>query len=254
MKTALLITTYNQPRALIRVLETVGKQLIAPTEVIVCDDGSDKETSISLKALNIGVPVRHIWQPDEGFRAGRSRNLGIAKTDAEYLILIDGDCLLPPNFVESHQRLAKHRHLVAGGRHLLSEKQTNQYLARETPSNMVFSHWKFKSFPMGLLRTVSNSDWRKVRSCNIGLFKNDLLTVGGFDESFVGWGREDSDLVVRLLHSGVKIRSGRLATCVAHLYHPNNDRDRLSANESLLHYSVSNEDHIASRRSGISNL
>lgn len=232
MNVALLITAFNRPEALNLVLNTVASQSRPPDEVVLCDDGSNFEVRILAKQWEGRLPLRHAWQPDRNFRAARSRNLGVCEVGAEYLLWIDGDCLLPPKFVENHLRLAKSGYLVAGGRHLLSRTQTDKLLDRVSSIDRAFSNWKFNSLAMGVLRDLHSGAWEKVRTCNLGMHRNDLEAIGGFDESYVGWGREDSDFVVRLMHQGVKVRSGRLATCVAHLYHPESSRDQLSENDA----------------------
>lgn len=243
MRIALLITTFNRPSALDQVLETVVGQTIAPSEVIICDDGSLVETSNLVQSWSSRLRLHHVWQPDVGFRASRVRNLGVAKTRADYLIFVDGDCLLPPTFVYTHRKLACRRHLVAGGRHLLSHLDTEAFFRKEITLENVFNHWKFRHFPMGFMRDLSPHRWESVRSCNFGIFRDEMLAVQGFDEAFVGWGREDSDVIVRLMHNGCKIRSGRLASCVAHLHHPDNTRAWLEANELRFQYSLATSSH-----------
>ena len=88
-----------------------------------------------------------------------------------------------------------------------------------------------------------NKNWKKVRSCNLGIFKQDLIKVNGFDNSFSGWGYEDSDLAIRLIHAGVKVKSGRFATGVLHLFHPENDRSLEQENLEKLNL-VLNSDKI----------
>ena len=129
MNVSLIITTFNCSDALDLVLKTVASQSQVPSEVVVCDDGSSSETRVLVRLWEERLPMRHAWQPDREFRAARSRNLGISKSEAEYVVLIDGDCLLPPTFVENHMKLAKPGYLVAGGRHLLSESETGVLLS-----------------------------------------------------------------------------------------------------------------------------
>ncbi len=76
--------------------------------------------------------------------------------------------------------------------------------------------------------------WRGARSCNLAVWRSDLDRVDGFDASFAGWGREDSDLLIRLLHAGVRRKDGRFATGVIHLWHPEADRAQLAANDARL--------------------
>ena len=244
MQVALLITTYNRPDALNCVLASVAKQSRLPDEVIVCDDGSGSSTSEIVAFWSDRLQIRHVWSPDMNFRAALARNLGIIKSVAEILVFVDGDCLLPSSFIEQHLKLARRGYLISGGRHLLSLEQTKSVLSRFLALSAVFDNWKFSSWPLGALRDLSPKNWESVRTCNLSVYREDVFRIGGFDESYVGWGREDSDFVVRLIHSGVEIRSGRLAACVAHLYHPESPRDRLSVNDRRFRESLNNPDHV----------
>ena len=241
MSLALLITTYNRSDALDRVLESVNRQSRLPDEVVVADDGSSVSTIQTIQKWQGQLPLKHTWLPDAGFRAARSRNLSILKTESEYIVMVDGDCVLPPTFLDQHLTLAKRGMLVAGGRHLFSDEYTQKLLSK--PGDEVsfgFVSPKFWSLPMGLFRNLGGRNWKKVRSCNLGVWRSDLLEVGGFDEVYVGWGREDSDLVIRLLNKGVLIRSARFAACVGHLHHPDESRDALSDNTDYFEKRLNN--------------
>jgi hypothetical protein len=92
--------------------------------------------------------------------------------------------------------------------------------------------------PLGPLRKLRRAKWRDARSCNLAVWRSDLDKVDGFDASFNGWGREDSDLLVRLINAGVRRKDGRFATGVIHLWHPEEDRSHLIANEARLDAAV----------------
>ena len=252
VQVALLITTYNRPDALNCLLASVAKQSRLPDEVTICDDGSDPSTAGIIASWSRQLPIRHAWCPDTNFRAALTRNLGILKSRAEVLVFVDGDCLLPPSFVENHLKLAQPGYLISGGRHLLSEEQTKSVLSGSLALSAVFDNWKFSSWPRCPLRDFSPKNWERVRTCNVSLHREDTLRIAGLDESYVGWGREDSDFVVRLMHSGVKIRSGRLAACVAHLYHPESTRDRLSLNDQRFREVLKNPNHVMATSSILS--
>ena len=244
MQVALIITTYNRPDALNLVLESVVQQSRLADEVVICDDGSDSNTSSIIASWSSQLPIRHAWCPDINFRASLTRNLGILKSQAEILIFMDGDCLAPPSFIESHLELAQPGYVVSGGRHLLSDEQTESVLNGSLVPFEVFCNWKFSSWPLGPLRDLSPKNWESVRTCNLSMHREDALRIAGFDESYVGWGREDSDFVVRLIHSDAKIRSGRLAACVAHLYHSESPRDRLSVNDQRFRETLNKPKHV----------
>jgi hypothetical protein len=88
--------------------------------------------------------------------------------------------------------------------------------------------------PFGPLRKLRPRTWRGARSCNLAAWRSDLDRVDGFDADFSGWGREDSDLLIRLLHAGVRRKEGAYATGVLHLWHPDADRSQLADNERRL--------------------
>jgi glycosyltransferase involved in cell wall biosynthesis len=244
VQVALLITTYNRPDALDCVLSSVTRQSRLPDEIVICDDGSDLDTLEVIASWSSRIPTRHVWCPDANFRAALSRNLGILKSQADILIFIDGDCLLPPRFIELHLKMIQPGYLVSGGRHLLTPEKTRSILNKCVALTTAFDNWKFLSWPLGPFRDLLSMNWEAVRTCNLSAHREDVLRIFGFDQAYVGWGREDSDFVVRLIHLGVKIRCGRLAVCVAHLYHPENSRARLSVNEQRFRDTRNNSSHV----------
>jgi hypothetical protein len=88
--------------------------------------------------------------------------------------------------------------------------------------------------PLGPLRKLRPRAWQGARSCNLAIWRSDLLRVDGFDADYAGWGKEDSDLIVRLLHAGARRKDGNFAVGVIHLWHPEADREKLNENEGRL--------------------
>ena len=242
IKTALIITAYNWTDAIALVLESVSKQTVTPDYVLVADDGSGLAVRDTVSAWMGRIrSLRHVWQPDTAFRAARVRNLAALKVDASHLVFIDGDCVLPPTFIERHREIIRPNTLVAGGRYLATKEETESLLYRQVVvKDSLFSGFKFKSLSLGPLRDFGPRNFGAVRTCNFGLMRSDFLAVGGFDESFIGWGREDTDLVVRLLNAGLTIRSGRLGACVYHLDHPKTERSCLPENDKRLRRVIDN--------------
>lgn len=254
-RVSLIVLTYNWPAALERVLASVAAQSRLPDEVIVADDGSGEETRkrVAYAALGFPVPLCHVWQEDRGFRAARARNRGIAASRGDYVILIDGDMLLHPDFVLDHQRLARRGCFLQGGRFKTTAAETARLLDGGQP---VFAPWARADFHVfdGIRRLYAFrapwlarwKSWRRnggrVMSCNMSCWREDLVRVNGFDERMEGYGAEDRELAARLGNAGVRRRQLKWAALAAHLEHSTRaqpDVNDLSLpNNRLLHATV----------------
>jgi glycosyltransferase involved in cell wall biosynthesis len=242
MKTSIIVTTYNWPEALQRVIEALNDQTVAPDEVIVADDGSSTETRECVEALGrrVSVPLIHIWQPDQGFRAALIRNKAVRVAKFDYVVFLDGDCIPDRYFVEDHCRLARTGFFVQGKRVLIDRQGSEQFTSEQLRQNrlrMLFSRHlankhhliRLAGWPARRVRGLSG-----IRSCNLGLWRKDIQAVNGFNTAFTGWGREDSEFVARLYKYGLKRREHPFAAICFHLWHPEQDRGGLAANDDLL--------------------
>jgi glycosyltransferase involved in cell wall biosynthesis len=247
---SVVVTTYEREDALDAVLRSLAAQRDRRFEIVVADDGSGPSTAalIGRWKPRICVPLIHVWQEHRGFRAAEMRNRALIKAHGDYCVFLDGDCIVRPDFVAQHRRLAERGWFVAGNRVLLSERQTEVVLNDGlTPEIWTAAEWLRRrrqhgvnrlaallDLPLGPLRKLEAHKWQGARSCNLAVWRSDLDAVDGFDASFNGWGREDSDLLVRLLRAGVRRKDGRFATGVIHLWHPAADRAQLTANDAKL--------------------
>lgn len=247
IRVALIITTYNRPDALEAVIRSALKQTRRPDEILIADDGSTAETADTIAHLagNSPIPIRHIWQEDEGFRLSQSRNRALVATNADYIIMIDGDMVLHPKFIQHHLTVARKGRFIQGSRVLIDDELTRKYLM--TPCKIhVFTKGIIKrhsALNIPLLRNFiakkgKQSD-KGIKGCNMGFFKSDAQAVNGFDNNFVGWGREDSEFVARLYHNGVKRHDLKFGGIAYHLYHPESDRDALPENDKILQNTLS---------------
>jgi glycosyltransferase involved in cell wall biosynthesis len=250
VKTAVIVTTYNRPDALAAVLEGYRHQDRDDFELIVADDGSTPDTRelVEEYGRTVPFPVRHVWQPDEGFRAGAVRNRALAATRAEYVIFTDGDCVPRSSFVSRHRRLAEPGRFLSGNRVLLSAGFTERVLRERLPIHAWSrTAWLAVRLAGGIdrllpllelpdtpLRRRLPGRWKGVKTCNLSAWRADLLAVNGFDEAYSGWGLEDTDLVIGLLRAGVRHKSARFATPVFHLWHAEYDRGALAGNRKRL--------------------
>ena len=250
---SVVISTYNRPHALNLVLEGLSSQPIWPEKILVADDGSTIETSNVLDLWhNRGLPIEHVWHEDLGYRKTTIMNLAVEKVATTHCIFLDGDCIPLKQFLHDHMSYAQRGYLLAGPRILTSQRFTMQLehqVERCTHASALF--WLKKYFagdinrlaPLirlkdGAWRTAVPQRWQLVRGCNFSAETEHILSVGGFEESLFGWGPDDSDLAVRLINSGIKIKSLRFAAPVLHLWHPEEDRTNLRLNKQYLETAI----------------
>ncbi len=247
---SVIVTTYKREDALDAVLRSLAAQIDGDFEVIVADDGSGPNTAelVSRWKAKIGRRLEHVWQADRGFRAAEIRNRAILAARGSYCVFLDGDCIVRPDFVGAHRQLAEPGWFVTGNRVLLSADLTMRVLSeQQTPETWSASRWLCERrrggvnrlsalirLPLGFLRRFRRRAWRSARSCNLAIWRLDLDRVDGFDADYRGWGKEDSDIIVRLLRAGVRRKEGTFATGVIHLWHAEADRSQLGENELKL--------------------
>ena len=262
LKISVILSTFNRPRALQVVLESLCRQDDRGFEVIVADDGSDESTKAIVLAMAKAHPtmrIKHVWQPKLGFRLARIRNLAVKQSSGDYLIFLDGDCVVPVNFIFQHRKLSEEGWAVYGQRILASKKYTESI---EADSSQIArtTFWTFGNFlrlrMLGNVNrffptlTILGNSWRKrsphswqhVRGCNWALWRKDYIQINGSDESFEGWGSEDKDVAVRLINAGINLKSGKCGSYVLHLWHSKATRDKSNFNYSLVEDRIKNRE------------
>jgi len=240
LKASLIITTYNWPEALRLTLYSVIRQTRPPDEIIVADDGSGPETAKTVEELlrPSGIPWRHVWHDDKGVRQSRIKNLAVKYAREPYLILIDHDVILHPDFISDHLSMVRKNVFLLGKRSLLPEHYTRKILA--DGFLMPPSPWirglgnrknTFRLPALGKLLAKIKTIETSHRGCNLSMFRDDFIKVNGFDEAFDrSWGREDSDICYRLFHCGLRMINLWFIALQYHLHHElitNWDRERL---------------------------
>ena len=203
-------------------------------EIVITDDGSDESTVLRVKDMisRYRFRIKHVWQPDQGFRAAAARNNGIRHALGDYLIFFDGDFLILPGTVRSHLNMAKRSRFVAGSCKYLPEDHSKKILNstisaplieklyQQLPENSIRKeHRKF------IKRTIlMKLGLASVRKQSLGghfsIHRKDIERVNGYDENFVGWGGEDEDLGIRFVKTGIYCRSAIPYAKVLHIWHP----------------------------------
>lgn len=246
LATSLIISTYNWPEALQLCLKSVSRQKLMPGEIIIADDGSDNRTKIIVERFKdeTPVPVKHVWQPDKGFRLAAIRNKAIAAANGDYIIQVDGDVILHPYFIKDHVRFAKRKTFVRASRIYMNATLSNKKLSAQQVKVNVFDKGVSNTtsavrlpflWPLFETNYKNKGDERyEIHGCNMAFWKEDAILVNGYNESFNGWGPEDKEFVARLLNAGIQKRFLKLGGIAYHIFHEEKPKDRLAINEQLL--------------------
>lgn len=240
MRIAVIVSTYNSKLTLEKVLHGYRMQTVPPAELIVADDGSSDGTDevVASAAKQSHFPMQYAWQEDLGFRASRIRNEAVKKSDSEYLIFTDGDCVPHPRFIQDHDCIARPQTFVQGRRMLASQRLSLNLTSGSALDAFrislrgELSGW-YHLLPVPGFCVVKKTI-KGIKSCNLGVYRKDLFAVNGFNEDFVGWGREDSELAVRLMRYGLVRRDAVFCALVIHLWHEQSSRQSLTRNDKLL--------------------
>lgn len=234
MKTSVIFTTYNSPDWLEKVLWGFFSQTVSDFEIIIADDGSRDDTRERIARLSVGspVPIRHVWQPDEGFQKSRVLNKAIAASQGEYLIFTDGDCIPRNDFVAEHLRHAEDGCYLSGGYFKLPLDISKAITKDDVISQRVFSAaWlreQGMSTGISSLKISARGQWGDYLNYlpikaswnghNSSCHKKLAIAVNGFDEN-MQYGGQDAEFGRRLRHSGVKAKRIRYSTICVHLDH-----------------------------------
>jgi glycosyltransferase involved in cell wall biosynthesis len=241
LQSALLIATYNWTEALELVLKSALMQTVLPSEILIADDGSNQATKLLIEDFQkkTPIPIAHIWQEDKGFRKAKILNKAIAQTKADYIIQIDGDCIMHKNFIEDHINAAQKKVYLYGSRvNILPQFVSLVFQKKRINFNLFSKEIKNKTRTLHIpflsnLYKTHDSISKKFRGCNVSYWRQDFIAVNGYNENFEGWGREDSDLVIRMSNNGVKAKRLRYAGIVYHLYHKTNSKENIELNDTL---------------------
>ena len=184
------------------------------------------------------MPVEHCWHEDRGYRKSVIMNQAMRMVKQPLSIFTDGDCVPLEGFVRDHVRYAEAGHILAGPRMLASTALTQRlesgaesclrrsifwWLGQRACGN-INRLLPLVHLPDGAWRKSSPTKWEWVRGCNFSVETKQIWRVGGFEENLFGWGPDDSDIAVRMINAGVRVKSLRFAAPVLHLLHKEESR------------------------------
>lgn len=228
---AIIVTTYQRPANLRLVLASISFQrgVTEPLEVVVADDGSTDETQqvVTDFAKSVSFPVEFTTHPHNSFCAARCRNDGVLATSAPYLLFVDGDCVLPGNYLLVHLSHRRPGFAISGdAARLTADQSANLTLDRIATGE--FRHLASRAERRRLRLTWLKSHYYRLigkitkprlYGGGASIWRDDYLRINGYDQNFVGWGCEDDDLRHRLGMAGVQLKHLPGGIFAAHLWH-----------------------------------
>ncbi len=243
MKVSLIVAVYKDTEALELIFDSLKEQSYKNFEVIVAEDGQSyiMKNLIEKSKKKYDFDILHTTQEDMGVRKSKSQNNAIRVSTGDYLIFIDGDCILYKDFIKNHLILSNKNEIVTGRRVNLGPKYSSLLRKKEITSKWLENNFIIKYFdikndakeerhseegfsikPNGLIHTILKKRKKKLSllGCNMSMYKNVMLEINGFDEDLGNSAyASDSDLEWRFEGLGYKVTSGRFLINQFHLYH-----------------------------------
>lgn len=239
---SLVIAVYKNIPALDLILRGLEQQSFRDFEVVIAEDNESLEMKnfIETTQKQSFFTLKHVSQPDKGFQKDKALNKAVAFSDSDYIVFIDGDCMLHKHFLKAHFENREEGIALFGRRVMLSEKMTAQLYSHATISDMslyqlLITHCKridcafYLPFLPSPIQTTTG-----IWGCNWSIHKKSLIAVNGFDEDFIkpGFG-EDTDIEWRLFQLGIKLKKIKFRAIQYHLHHEEN-YDNTLENEKLM--------------------
>ncbi|MEN8170423.1 MAG: glycosyltransferase [Pseudomonadota bacterium] len=236
-RATLIISIYRDTEALDVILHALRQQSTNAFNIIISEDGESTEVAQFIAKQGNEIPLIHLTQADRGFRKNRALNRAIVTATNNYLIFIDGDCVPHRNFVQAHLHCAEPGVVNCGRRIELGERTSTKL--RKTPSLIENFYGNLNyllqintlrldqtknielGFYLPMLQRLLHERDSSIVGCNFSIYRQDLLSINGFDEAYHSPGiGEDSDLELRLRNNKIRIKNNKFTAIQYHLYHP----------------------------------
>ncbi|MCA9162180.1 MAG: glycosyltransferase family 2 protein [Planctomycetales bacterium] len=235
MRISVILSTYNSPVWLWKVLCGYDCQSYRDFDLIIADDGSTEDTREIVERFQAesSIPIKHVWHEDNGFRKTEILNKAISASCADYLVISDGDCVPRSDFVDTHRRHARPAHFLCATYYKLtmavSEAVTEPHIRSGQAFDFKWLHGQGQPKSMKRLRLVAGpmlgsllnritptkANWSGANSSG---WRDDILRVNGFDER-MKYGGEDKELGDRLKNNGIRPIRLRYSAICLHLEH-----------------------------------
>lgn len=235
MKVSVVISTYNSPKWLEKVLWGYECQTHRNFELVIADDGSGIETRDIIEKFksHASLQIIHVWHEDRGFQKSEILNKAIQAATTDYLIFSDGDCIPRKDFVAVHVKNSAPGYFLSGGYFMLPIVTSHAITQDDIQNANAFNvNWLKENGLEGTYKTLkltskgtlekflnfvtpTKATWNGHNSSG---WKKDLLAVNGFNEQ-MQYGGQDRELGERMMNLGIKGKQIRYSAVCIHLEH-----------------------------------
>ncbi|MEH0007152.1 MAG: glycosyltransferase [Flavobacteriales bacterium] len=235
LKLSVIISTYNTPEWLEKVLYAYENQRFKSFELLIADDGSDAETGLLIDDFKKRgkLTLVRVWQTDKGFRKSEILNKAIVKTQSDYLVFSDGDCIPRSDFLMVHYEKRRRNHFVSGGYFKLPLRLSKSISKADIEAQRCFDLAWLKQ--RGVKNSFKNNKLSKNRRWtrfldrvtpteatwnghNASGWRSDIVAANGFDQR-MRYGGQDRELGERMMNGGIKAIQARYSAICVHLDH-----------------------------------
>ena len=260
---SVIISVYKDIEALHSILLSLDNQSRQDFEIIVTEDGEDPAMAAFLAGQkDTSQPLTHLTQPDEGFRKTRAVNRAVAAAKSPYVIFIDGDCIVHPDFVAMHVENAEPGKVLTGRKVNLGPKVSK--LVRRTPWLIKLLINKLSLFLLAiplhldhirnfetgiggrLMHHFARDRYLGIMGCNFSCYREDMLKINGYNEDLPGIGGEDDDLEWRFNGLDMFTKSIKFLAPVYHLYHDSRRMD-YNINIAIMNENKANKQFVSEK-------
>ncbi len=248
-RVSVIISTYNNPNWLEKVLWSYQVQTFKDFEMVIADDGSKQPTFDLIEKIKhlVDFSIIHVWHQDNGFQKSQILNKAILACNTDYILMSDGDCIARKDFVQVHVDRKEKGYFLSGGYFMLPMTISEIIDKRNVLQQLCFNvNWLkskglkssfknnkltasgFKSKVLNAI-TPTNASWN---GHNASGWKEDILKINGFDER-MQYGGQDRELGERLFNLGLKSKQIRYSAICLHLDHQRGYKNQESINKNL---------------------
>jgi len=232
---SIVIIAFNQHNAFINTMTGIAVQIeqnpSIPVEIVIVDNGSDPPMETVLDTNQIDSPIHFIQRSPvmRNFRPSSARNIGVDGTNGDIILFLDSDCIPGPSYLRDHWELLGtsmepvvtlgHRIFIDGGD--VKSTAIREYRCELNHIPEIVSSSNYWLPRDRRLKEFEEFDRHSMQfhcchGCNLGIWRVDFDSIGGFDEDFDGyWGYEDIEFGYRIWAQGAKFVYLRNA----HVYH-----------------------------------